>query len=237
MGVVLPDALAWVLDLIGIEWPNIDEDELRKAADELRQIQQELTSNTGDAQSSIEQMLGVNSSESLQLFQALWSKLAQGHLPQLAEGMGLLATGLDLAAVVVVGLKVAAIVQLGVLAAEIIADQAAAPVTFGASEAAVPGEIAVTRTIVKELVDRAIQAVEQQLLQAVEGPVFNALTNAGEELAGQLLGDALGTRSGVDLSKVASAGGSGFEQGVQNSVSQVTAGTVNPGSSAPAQTT
>ena len=39
---------------------------------------------------------------------------------------------------VVVGLKGAAIVQLAILAAEIIADQAAAPLTFGASEAAIP---------------------------------------------------------------------------------------------------
>ena len=32
MGVVLPGALAWVLDMIGIEWPNLDEDELRFGA-------------------------------------------------------------------------------------------------------------------------------------------------------------------------------------------------------------
>lgn len=224
MGIVLPDALAWVLDLIGINWPNIDEDELRSAADELRQIQQELGGNTDAAKSSVEQMLGANSSQSLQLFEALWNKVASGHLPQLAEGMGLLATGLDVSAGVVVGLKAAAIVQLGVLAGEIIADQAAAPFTFGGSEAAIPGEIAATRAIVKEIVDQAVQSVEQQLMQAVEGPVFNALDSAGEELAGQLLGDALGTNSGVNLGDVARAGGSGLQQGVHDSVGQVTGG-------------
>jgi hypothetical protein len=26
---VLPGEVAWVLDLIGVQWPNIDEDELR----------------------------------------------------------------------------------------------------------------------------------------------------------------------------------------------------------------
>ena len=45
MGIVLPDALAWVLNLIGIDWPNIDEDELRSGATDLRQIASELTSN------------------------------------------------------------------------------------------------------------------------------------------------------------------------------------------------
>jgi hypothetical protein len=222
VGVVLPDALAWVLNLIGIDWPNIDEDELRSAASELRTISGELTSNTGDAQSQIEQMLGANSAQSLELFQALWNKLAAGHLPQLGEGMNLLADGLDVSAVVVVGLKLGAIAQLAILAAEIIADQAAAPFTFGASEAAIPVETEATSQIVKQIVKNAVDQVEQQLISAVEGPVFSALDSAAQEMAGQLLGDALGVHSGVDLGSVASAGGSGFEQGVQDSENQVT---------------
>jgi hypothetical protein len=36
MGVVLPDEAAWVLDLIGISWPNVDEDDYRDMADGLR---------------------------------------------------------------------------------------------------------------------------------------------------------------------------------------------------------
>ena len=137
----------------------------------------------------------------------------------MAEGMKVLATGLDISAVLVVGMKVAAIAQLAILAAEIIADQAEAFFTFGASEAEIPIQVAATRGIMKEIMDQAIKQVEQQLIQAVEGPVFNALGSAGEELAGQLLGDALGTQKGVDLGKVASAGGSSFEQGVDSVVS------------------
>ena len=222
MGVTLPDELAWVLNLIGINWPNIDEDELRNAASELRTIAGELTSNTGDAQSKIEQLLGANTSESLELFQALWNKVAKGHLPQLGEGMNLLATGLDISSYVVIGLKLAAIVQLALLAAEIIADQAAAPVTFGASEAAIPVETEATSQIVKQILKNAVDQVEQQLVQAVEGPVFSALDSAAQEMAGQLLGDALGVRSGVNLGSVASAAGSGFGQGVEQSGEQLT---------------
>lgn len=222
MGVVLPDALAWVLNLIGIDWPNIDEDELRSAATELRTVSGELTSNTGDAQSQIEQMLGANSSQSLELFQALWNKVAAGHLPQLGEGMNLLADGLDVSAVVVVGLKLGAIAQLAILAAEIIADQAAAPFTFGASEAAIPVETEATSQIVKQIVKNAVDQVEQQLISAVEGPVFSALDSAAQEMAGQLLGDALGVHSGVDLGAVGSAGSGGFQEGVQNAEQQVT---------------
>lgn len=218
MGVVLPDALTWVLDLIGIEWPNIDEDELRSGATELRQLSGELTGNTGDAQSSIAQMLQANTSESLELFDALWQKLAAGHLPQLAQGLNAIAVALDGCAVLVEGMKVAAITQLGILAGEIIADQAAAPFTFGASEAAIPGEVEITSQIVKQIVKQVVDQVEQALLNAIEGPIFSALTSAAEELGEQLLGDVAGVSSGIDLGSVASAGEKGLTGGVTSEI-------------------
>jgi hypothetical protein len=203
------------MNLVGVNWPNVDEDQLRSSADTMRQLSQELTSNTGEAKSDIEQMLRNNSSQALQLFEALWHKLAGSHLPQVAQAMNIVADGLDAAAVVVVGLKAAAIAQLAELAAEIIADQAAAPETFGASEALIPVETEATHGIMQEIIDQAVQQVEQQLMQAVEQQVINALTSAGQELAGQLVGDALGTRNGIDLGAVAQAGGQGSEQGWQ----------------------
>jgi hypothetical protein len=227
MGVVLPSELAWVLNLIGVTWPNIDEDQLRDTANQMRQLAGELDSNNGDAKSEIEQMLGVNKAQSLDNFNALWQKVANGHLPQLGEGLKLLGTGLDISAVVIEGMKVAAIVQLGILAAEIIADQAAAIETFGASEALAAAQTAFTEQIVKQALKQAVQAVEQQLMQIVEGPIFAALDSAAGNLAGQLLGDALGTHSGVDLGSVANAGQSGFSQGVQQSEQQLSGAAQN----------
>jgi hypothetical protein len=219
VGIVLPGALAWVLDMIGIEWPNIDEDELRSGATQLRTLAGEVDGNTGDAKSSIEQMLQTNSSQSLDLFNALWGKLADGHLPQLSKGLGLIATGLDASAVLVEGMKVGAVVQLGILAGEIIADQAAAPFTFGASELAIPGEVEITSQIVKAAFKAVANQVEQALLNAIEGPIFSALGSAGDELAEQLVGDALGTNSGVNVGAVFSAGEKGLADGVNGEVS------------------
>jgi hypothetical protein len=219
MGVVLPDALAWVLDMIGIEWPNIDEDELRSGATELRTLAGEIDGNTSDAKSSIEQMLSSNSSQSLDLFNALWGKLANGHLPQLSKGLGIIATGLDVSAGLVEGMKVGAVVQLGILAGEIIADQAAAPFTFGASELAIPGEVEITSQVVKAIFKKVAEQVEQALLNAIEGPIFSALGSAGDELAQQLLGDALGTSSGVNVGGIFAAGEQGLSSGVNGEIS------------------
>lgn len=224
MGIVLPDALSGVLNRIGVEWPNIDEDQLTSAASELRQLAGELTSNTGDAKSQIDQMLSNNSSQSLDLFQGLWTKLANGHLQQLGTGLNAMATGLDISAGVVIALKGAAIVQLVLLAAEIASAIAEAFVTFGASLAQIPIEVVATRGIVKKLLDTAVQQVESQILNALEQPVFNALGAAGQELAGQLVGDVMGTNSGINMSSVASAAGGGFQQGVNSVVGSVTGG-------------
>jgi hypothetical protein len=227
MGVVLPGGLAWVLNLIGINWPNIDEDQLRDAANTLRGIGSDLSSHGDEAKSDIEKMLQVNTGQSMDNFNALWQKVISGHLPQLKEGLDLLGTGLDASAVVIEGMKVAAIVQLGILAAEIISDQVEAFFTFGASEALIPIQTEVTSQICKAALKAAVDAVEQQILQAVEGPIFSALDSAASNLAGQLLGDALGTHSGVDLGSVASSTGSGFSQGVKQSENQVTSGAEN----------
>ena len=216
MSLVLPDALTWVLDIVGVDWPNVDEDQLRSSADELRQMSQELTSDTGDAKSQIEQMLQNNSSQSLELFEGLWNKVAGSHLPQVAQGMNVVAGALDVGAVIVVGMKVAAIAQLAILAAEIISDQVEAAFTFGASEALIPVQTIATREIMKTIEKKIIDQLEQQVTNAVEQPVVDALTSVAENLGTQLLGDALGVSSGVDLGAAASAGASGFTQGVQD---------------------
>jgi hypothetical protein len=207
VSLVLPDALTWVLDIVGVDWPNVDEDQLRSAADELRQMSQELGSDTDDAKSQIEQMLQSNSAESLQLFE---------DLPQVAQGMNVVAGALDAGAVIVVGMKVAAIAQLAILAAEIISDQIEAAFTFGASEALIPVQTIATREIMQTIEKKVIDQLEQQLIGAIEQPVIDALTNVAEDLGSQLLSDATGQSSGINLGEAASAGASGFTDGVQN---------------------
>lgn len=189
MAMTLPPELVWVFNLVGVSWPEINEDDVHKAASELRTIAQKLDSDTGDAKKSSQKMLQNNSSESLKKFEKLSSKLSDEHLPKLQEGMGLLADGLDASAGLVVGLKVAAIAELVALAAEIIADQAAAPFTFGASEAAIPAEIAATRVIMKRVFKEAVDAVEGTIMDIVMGEVMGALGSAAADLAMELVTD------------------------------------------------
>ena len=86
----------------------------------------DLTSGHGDATAEMEQMLNLNSSQALTVFQAMWSKLSDGHMQDFVDALDALADVLDVVVGIIIAMKVEAIVQLGILAAQLIFDQAAA---------------------------------------------------------------------------------------------------------------
>ncbi|MBR7836811.1 hypothetical protein KDL01_26255 [Actinospica durhamensis] len=215
MSIVLPSELAWVLNMLGFTWPNIDEDQMRDGASRLRTLAGELNDKHGGTASQISSMLANNSSEAMREFGVFWQKLSGKHLPDVIKGLDLLAEALEVGAEVIVGMKTACIVQIGVLAGEILADQAAAAVTFGAAEAAIPEEVAVTDGILDEIVAQAKKQVVGYVEQVLLGPLFDAAKSAAENIATQLVGDALGVQSGFSLSAVGSAAKSGAETGLE----------------------
>ncbi|HEY3867375.1 MAG TPA: hypothetical protein VGM10_03465 [Actinocrinis sp.] len=215
MAIMLPSELSWVLNMLGFNWPNIDEDQLRDAASDLRNISGTLGDKHGNALQTIDSMLQSNDSETLQEFNRFWSMLAGKHLPDVIKGLDLLADALEVGADVVVGMKTACITQIGILAAEILGDQVAAAFTFGGSEAAIPAEAAVTDGILDEIVDQAEKQITNYIEQVLLGPLFDAAKSAAANVATQLLGDALGVQSGFSLSSAAAAATSGAKTGVK----------------------
>lgn len=221
MSIVLPSELAWVLNMLGFNWPNIDEDQMRDGASQLRSLAGDLGDQHGGMASKISAMLENNSSEALREFGVLWSKLSGKHLPDVIKGLDLLAGALDLGADVVVGMKTACIVQIGVLAGELLADQAAAAVTFGAAEAAIPEEVAGTDAILDEIVSQAEKQITSYVEQVLLGPLFDAAKDAAENIATQLVGEALGVQSGFDWSQVGASAKAGVKEGAQGIANMV----------------
>lgn len=130
-------------------------------------------------------------------------------------------TVLDGVAVLITGAKIAAIVQLGILAAEVIAAQAAAPFTFGLSEAGAVGATQVTRVVVKRLLKEAEEQIIDQLMSVATGPIVSALESMAGNLVLQLGEQALGIGNGVDLGEVGKAGEKGLKDGVDGSLGQL----------------
>ncbi|MFF3560165.1 nucleic acid/nucleotide deaminase domain-containing protein [Streptomyces sp. NPDC002574] len=223
MGVVLPDELAWLLDLIGIMWPNVDEDDYREMASALREFADDVDHGGNGLHDAVAGLLGATEGPAVEAFNAHWNKVGS-HLGNLADAGRLGGTALDGVAIVIEGAKIAAVVQLGILAAEVIAAQAAAPFTLGLSELGAAGATQATRLIVKRLFKEAAQQALDQVIGLATGPVYAALGNMAGDLAIQLGANALGIQHGVDLGRAADAGKDGFEQGVQDSKHQVTGG-------------
>jgi hypothetical protein len=218
---MLPNDLVWVLNAIGVTWPNIDEDQLRDAGTKFRGISAELSEHKAGAMGQIEQMLQVNSGESQKVFEALWNKVIKGHLAELEDGLGVLAGAMDVCAGIVEGMKVAAIAELAAFAAETAADVAASIATFGLAAGAEIALEELTERIVNDIIQQAIGQIESEVKQALMAPVIESLGQIGVDLGEQLLGDALGVDQGVDLGALEAAGKSGFSAGYSASASQL----------------
>ncbi|MFE9441167.1 hypothetical protein ACFYO2_19635 [Streptomyces sp. NPDC006602] len=214
MGVVLPDEAAWVLDLIGVEWPNVDEDDYRDMADGLRSFASQMRDGRDATERFVREFLEGNEGIATAAFEQHWGKVSGIHLERVAEAADLGAMALDGAAVAVAGAKVAAIVQLGILAAEIIAAQAAAPFTLGLSEVGALGATQATRVVVRRLLKEAEHLLVEELMAVVTGPVYSALGNMAADLAIQVGANAVGLQDGYSPGKTLRAGGEGFSDGL-----------------------
>lgn len=214
MSVELPNELVWVLGAIGVVWPNVDEDQLRSMADQFRQVATDLEGHHAGAIQAVEQMLGANSSQSLEIFQALWTKVSGQHLKELGEGIKVLAEAISIGADIIEAMKIAAIGEFAAFVAQTAAVAAESVATLGIGAGAEAVVVETTREIVKSIIDQAIAQISQQLKQAMMAPILDTLLAAAENLGEQLLGDALGVDQGVDFSSLEAAAKGGTEQGL-----------------------
>jgi hypothetical protein len=173
MSVVLPEDLAWVLNLLGFNWPNIDEDQLRAAAAADRRLAQRAESARGHTDAARQIITSRNSGISVDAFGAHASKVSV-HLDRLAQVYELTADALDAIALVVEGAKVAVVAQLAALAVEITAAAAASIFTFGLSDAAGLAATALTRITVQEILDE----LENQVVSLAEGLAVSEAVSA-----------------------------------------------------------
>jgi hypothetical protein len=133
MGVVLPSYLDEALDLIGVSWPNVDEDDYRQMAQAMREFADGVEDGSATVHRAVQQMLGANEGPAVDAMEAHWGKIRGKHLSTLADLGRCSVTALEGVATLIEGAKLAAIVELGILAGEIAAAVAAAPVTLGIS--------------------------------------------------------------------------------------------------------
>jgi hypothetical protein len=180
MSIELPDELVWVIQMIGLPWPTVDEDQLREYAGQLRTYASSLAETHGEAHGRIGDLSASYASPSYDVLAERWAQFSSGHVNQIVEGCHVLAGALEIGADVVVAVKGTIIAALVAMAAEFVADQAAAVATFGLAEAATVAIVEGTKAIVRAALDQLEQQVIAEVLEAALGPLEDRAAAAVE---------------------------------------------------------
>ncbi|NEA50270.1 nucleic acid/nucleotide deaminase domain-containing protein [Streptomyces sp. SID10815] len=209
MGLVLPSIIDEALDLIGVNWPNVDEDDYFEMATSMRDFADQFECHGGNADKAVTRILDSSEGWAVESMQKHWAHVRTSHLEKIPEVARLFADACDGVGQIVRGMKVKAGVELGVLAGTIVAELAAAPLTLGLSAAAAAGEIALMRTIVKRLVDEAVDQIVSALVAKVTEPVTAKLQELVSDMVLDLAEGAFNPGEKPGGMKLASAGDDG----------------------------
>ena len=156
----LPGPVVTFLNVIGVPWPYINEDQMMQFASLVREFGQ------------------AYQGASTQALQSGWAHLSAQHVQEITAGCSVLGDALEAGAGWIVGQKVEAIAQLIEMAAEFVADQAASVATLGLAEAAVPVIIGLGKALMETLKQTIVQYLMGEIIEAAAKPLFQKVENA-----------------------------------------------------------
>ncbi len=173
MSIVLPDELVWVLDLLGHNWPEADEDRLFAAAHDWHCFATELdliAADTVEVAATVEQ---TNAGPGLDSF--LTAQPVDHEQRELGvRASNLTGTMLEAAGTVTQLTKLAILGILAWTATQIIIAQLAAPETFGASEL----EALVAEEAGRQAVRRTLADLRQTTARDITGTLRTRIEDA-----------------------------------------------------------
>jgi RHS repeat-associated protein len=215
VAVTVPDWADTLLDLVGVNWPNVDEDAYRDMAVALREFADDLADDGQLANNHVQRLLSSGHGEAMDALGAHWGKVKDKHLKDIVSAARTIADALDLAAGAIEAMKWKAVGELGLLAGQTGLALALIPVTGGLSALLGAGAIAFTKKQLLKLITDAMQEAVGHIVAVMTEPAVAALENMAADLVVQVSMDALGVQNGVDLDRTKQAGKDGFTDGVQ----------------------
>jgi uncharacterized protein YukE len=168
----LPGPVVTFLNVIGVDWPYLNEDQIHAFATLVREFGQAVEQTHQDATVTIQNITTAYQGPSTEALHSGWTQLSAQHVTEIVDGCQVLADALDVGADYVLGQKVEAVVQLAIMAGEFLADQAASVFTLGLAEAAVPLIIAGGKALMETLKQQIIQTILGDVIEAAAKPLF-----------------------------------------------------------------
>lgn len=172
MGMMLPNELVWILDKLGFEWPDVDEDEVRRAAKLVSQFGSDLE----ECIQAVDRKVNSDLAAAMRgrtgpAYTSAWNTNRSSNLQQLLDFMEPAATGIDLSADVIFGLKVKVIADVTLTLAQLVPLLAAGP--FGAGGAVLL--IIAKKKLLNAALDIALEEALEQVLPMVMEPLVEKL--------------------------------------------------------------
>ncbi|MEJ8636444.1 DUF6531 domain-containing protein [Streptomyces sp. MS2.AVA.5] len=210
MGYTIPEGVDTMLDVVGVGWPNVDEDAYRDMADSLREFADDADDDAGAAYGHIQKLLSSGQSESLTALDQHWSKV-QGKHKDLGKAARLVAGALDRVADIIVARKIAAVGELADLCATVGITLAFAPVTAGLSTLIAGAKIAATRIAFKRILKEMVEAAVSEIVATLTEPAVAAIENIVADLAIQTALNVAGVQDGYNTDQTVQAGKDGMQ--------------------------
>ncbi|MEV7633116.1 hypothetical protein AB0N64_11975 [Microbacterium sp. NPDC089318] len=171
MGMMLPDELIWVMEKLGFEWPDVDEDELRRGAEIVRgyrdDLEQSLTAMdrkvNGDMAAAMRGQAGP-------AYVAAWNTNRSQNLDKLLGLLGPVPTGMDVAADVVFALKIKVIADVTTTMITLVGMLTNPVTALGAGPM-----LLLKKKLLNAAVDIAIEQALEQILPMVVSPLAEEL--------------------------------------------------------------
>jgi hypothetical protein len=172
MGMMLPDELIWIMDKLGFEWPDVDEDEVRRGADILRRFRDDVEAKVH----AMDQKVNLELAEAMRgkagpAYVTAWNTNRSQNLDKMIDLLGPIPTGMDIYSGVVTGLKVKCIAEVTITAAQLIPLLAAGP--FGAGGAVLL--IIAKKKAIEFVTNVAIEEAMEAVLPMVITPIVEQL--------------------------------------------------------------
>ncbi|MER6996959.1 YwqJ-related putative deaminase [Streptomyces sp. NPDC000410] len=209
MGYTIPEGVDTMLDIVGVGWPNVDEDAYRDMADALREFADDADDDAHAAHAHIQRLLSSGRSESLTALDKHWGKV-QSKNKDMAKAARVIAGALDRVADLIVARKILAVGELADLAATVGITLAFAPVTAGLSTLLAGAKIAATRIAFKKVLKEMAEAAVAEIVATLTEPAVAALENIVADLAIQATFNVLGVQDGYDAGQTVQAGKEGL---------------------------
>ncbi|MFF9626452.1 RHS repeat-associated core domain-containing protein [Streptomyces griseosporeus] len=213
MGYTIPGWLDEILDFIGINFPNVDEDDFREMATSMREFADNFEGKGGDAHQAVTRILSSSQGWAVDAMEKHWSHVKAGHLDKIPELARLFADACDVVADIVYGMKIKAEIELGAMAASVGISLGLAAFTGGLSALLGAAEITAMRQAVKRIVDEAADRIVDELVARVTEPVNAKLEKMVEDAVLDLAEGAFSLPPAPDAGGGDGGGGGGGKHG------------------------